>query len=139
MRIDRWLHPLHVSTPANPDAGVRSELRQRWPLPSHPRPIVIIGAGAIVRTAHLPAYRRLGFSVAGVFDIRPEAAHETARQFGIGTVFASLDEACATSGTLFDVAVPGGQIARVVDCLPRGAAVLVQKTKGGDLAVGPAL
>src|SRR5207342_3263498 len=33
------------------------DLSQAWPRPAHPRPIVIIGAGAIVRTAHLPAYR----------------------------------------------------------------------------------
>ena len=39
-----------------------------------PRPIVIIGAGAIVRTAHLPVYRRLGFPVAGLFDIDTERA-----------------------------------------------------------------
>jgi predicted dehydrogenase len=114
-------------------------LRQRWPLPSRPRPIVIIGAGAIVRTAHLPAYRRLGFSVAGVFDVRPEAAGETARQFGIGTVFASVDEACATTGALFDVAVPGGQIASVVNCLPAGAAVLMQKPMGENLTMARAI
>ena len=47
------------------------ELTQAWPRPSHPRPIVIIGAGAIVRTAHLPVYRRLGYPIAGIFDIDP--------------------------------------------------------------------
>jgi predicted dehydrogenase len=112
-----------------------SGLRQRWPVPSRPRPIVIIGAGAIVRTAHLPAYRRLSFRVAGIFDIRPAAAHDTARQFGIERVFESLDEACAVGGTLFDVAVPGDQIAAVVERLPERAAVLLQKPMGEDLAM----
>ncbi|MCC6777635.1 MAG: gfo/Idh/MocA family oxidoreductase, partial [Hyphomicrobiales bacterium] len=46
-----------------------SELRQSWPRPSTPRPIVIIGAGGIVTDAHLPAYRLAGFPVAGVFDL----------------------------------------------------------------------
>src|SRR5205809_2850978 len=90
------------------------ELRQRWPAPSHPRPIVIIGAGAIVRTAHLPAYKRVGLPVAGLFDIRLESAHETARQFGVATVFSSLDEASASSGAVFDVAVPGDQVLGVL-------------------------
>ncbi|HXI26820.1 MAG TPA: hypothetical protein VNG89_00305 [Vicinamibacterales bacterium] len=43
-----------------------NDLRQAWPAPAAPRPIVIVGAGAIVRTAHLPAYRRLQFPVAGL-------------------------------------------------------------------------
>jgi hypothetical protein len=46
-------------------------LPQRWPTPSRPRPIVVIGAGAIVEQAHLPAYRRLGFEVAGFHDLDP--------------------------------------------------------------------
>jgi predicted dehydrogenase len=116
-----------------------SQLQQRWPLPSRPRPIVMIGAGAIVRTAHLPAYRRVGFSVAGVFDTNPDAARETARQFGIVKVFGSLAEACATNGALFDLAVPGGQIGRVVTCLPDGAAVLIQKPMGEDLPMARAI
>src|SRR5439155_20455248 len=44
-----------------------TDLTQAWPRPSHPHPIAIIGAGAIVRTAHLPVYRRLGYPVAGVY------------------------------------------------------------------------
>ena len=38
-----------------------TEPTQAWPRPAHPRPIVIIGAGGIVRAAHLPTYRALGF------------------------------------------------------------------------------
>jgi predicted dehydrogenase len=95
----------------------------------------MVGAGAIVRTAHLPAYRRLGFRVGGIFDVKPTAAHETARQFGIEKVFDSLDEACAVGGTLFDVAVPGDQVAAVVERLPERAAVLIQKPMGEDLAM----
>ena len=106
---------------------------QSWPLPSRPRPIVIVGAGAIVRTAHLPAYRRLGLPIAGLFDRRPEASRATASQFGIDTVFASLDDACVP-GVVFDVAVPGDQIFGILGRLPQGAAVLVQKPMGEDLA-----
>ena len=40
-------------------------LRQSWPAPSHPKPIVTIGAGSIVVDAHFPAYRKAGFPIAG--------------------------------------------------------------------------
>jgi predicted dehydrogenase len=109
-------------------------LRQAWPLPSHPRPIVIIGAGAIVRTAHLPAYTRLGYPVAGLFDVRGGTADVTAKLFGVDAVFATLDDACAVRGAVFDVAVPGDQILGILCRLPVGAAVLIQKPMGEDLA-----
>jgi len=108
--------------------------RQAWPLPTMPRPIVVIGAGAIVRTAHLPAYRRIGLPVAGVFDICREAAAETARQFGNLTAFATLADACEVGGAVFDLAVPAAAIAGVLAQLPRGAAVLIQKPMGETFA-----
>ena len=40
-------------------ATLVSGLRQAWPMPSTPRPITLLGAGGIVRDAHLPAYRAL--------------------------------------------------------------------------------
>jgi predicted dehydrogenase len=117
-----------------PDLTV-SELTQAWPRPSRPRPIVLIGAGAIVRTAHLPVYRRLGYPVAGVFDIDPERARATAREFGIATVYPSLcDAVVPTAPVIFDLAVPGDQIAGILEKLPRGSAVLMQKPMGQDLA-----
>src|SRR6266849_10985152 len=109
------------------------ELIQAWPRPSHPRPIVVVGAGAIVRTAHLPVYRRLGYPIAGIVDIDPERARATAREFAIGTVYASLGDAVAAAPAVFDVAVPGDQIVGILEQLPRGAAVLMQKPMGQDL------
>jgi predicted dehydrogenase len=111
-----------------------TQLRQAWALPSAPRPIVIIGAGGVVRTAHLPVYQRLKFPVAGLYDINPDAAHDTAMRFGVPTVFSSLAEAAASADAVFDVAVPGDQITGVLRHLPRGAAVLIQKPMGDDLA-----
>jgi predicted dehydrogenase len=110
------------------------ELSQAWPRPSQPRPIVIVGAGGIVRTAHLPAYRRLGLPVAGLFDVRPDAARETARQFEVPAVFLRLDDAFAVRDAVFDLAVPGDQIAGILRRLPAGAPVLIQKPMGPDLA-----
>ena len=111
-----------------------THLRQAWPVPSRPRPIAIIGAGGVVRTAHLPVYQRLKFPIAGIFDINPEASRETATRFGVKTVFSSLAETAAASDAIFDLAVPGDQIVGVLSELPRGAAVLIQKPMGEDLA-----
>ena len=107
---------------------------QAWPLPGRPRPIVILGAGAIVRSAHLPAYRRLGFPVAGLYDINRDAAQGAAAAFGVDTVFASLADASRSPDAIFDVAVPGDRIAGLLPSLPEGAGVLIQKPMGEDLA-----
>lgn len=109
-------------------------LSQAWPGPSHPRPIVIIGSGSIVQTAHLPAYRRMNFPIAGVFDIRRAVAEHTAAAFGVERVYDTLEDACAAADVVFDVAVPGDQMLDVLERLPAGAAVLMQKPMGRDLA-----
>jgi predicted dehydrogenase len=109
------------------------ELIQAWPRPANPRPIVVIGAGAIVRTAHLPVYRRLGYPIAGLVDINPEQARATAREFAIDTIYPSVCEAARTTPVIFDLAVPGDQIVGILEQLPRGAAVLMQKPMGQDL------
>ena len=117
-------------------------LRQAWDVPTRPRPVVVIGAGAIVSTAHLPAYQRLGLPIAGLFDIRLEAATRVAERFGIATAYSTLTEACqagAASAAIFDVAVPGDQVLGVLRCLPEGSAVLIQKPMGEDLPMARAI
>jgi predicted dehydrogenase len=114
-------------------ASIR-DLRQSWPRPSAPKEIVVIGAGSIVRDAHLPIYRRLGFPVAGIFDVNPRASRERAAAFAIPRVFESLDEAASMRGVVFDVAIPPQNVASVLERLPSGAAVLIQKPLGRDLA-----
>ncbi len=116
-----------------------TELTQAWPRPSHTRPIVIVGAGAIVRTAHLPAYRALAFPIAGIFDTNADAARTTASAFGIPTVFESLTAAAGVADAVFDLAVPGDQILGVLEQLPAGAPVLMQKPMGEDLASARAI
>lgn len=108
-------------------------VRQAWPLPAAPRPIVIVGAGAIVHSAHLPAYTRLRFPIAGVYDVRADAAARAARHFGIEAL-PTFADACRVANAIFDVAVPGRAVLGVLEQLPPGAAVLVQKPMGEDLA-----
>jgi predicted dehydrogenase len=87
-----------------------------------------------VRTAHLTAYGRLEYPVAGIFDIDVARARATAAAFGLETTFATLAEAARTPDAIFDVAVPGDQIVGILEQLPKGAAVLIQKPMGHDLA-----
>jgi predicted dehydrogenase len=110
------------------------DLRQSWPRPSAPSPIVVIGAGSIVRDAHLPVYKRLGFPVAGIFDVNPKASAERAAAYSIPRVFESIDEAASMRDVVFDVAIPPENIASVLERLPSGAALLIQKPLGRDLA-----
>lgn len=111
------------------------QFQQTWARPSNPRPIVIIGAGGIVRDAHLPAYRKSGLPVAGLYDLNATAARDLASSAGIANCYPTLAAATA-SGTdvVYDLAVPPSAITSVLDQLPVGASVLMQKPMGSNLA-----
>jgi predicted dehydrogenase len=104
-------------------------------MPKHPVPIVSIGGGGIVRNAHYPAYRIANFEVAGVYDVRPETAEALAKEFQIPTVYQTLEEAVAKAPEecVFDLATPAIRIGPVLEALPDGAAVLIQKPFGENL------
>ena len=104
----------------------------RPPRPSSPRPIVILGAGGIVRTAHLSAYANAAFPVIAIADIHPGRASEVAGECESARSFESVAEAVrfAPADAVFDVAVPASQILTVLPQLPAGAAVLMQKPMG---------
>ena len=95
------------------------KLQQSWPRPSRPKPIVIIGAGGVVRDAHLPAYRKAKFPVAGIFDINREAAEARAKEFNLPRVFKNLKEAVSVDDVVFDLATPPKIHANVLEKLPR--------------------
>jgi predicted dehydrogenase len=101
-------------------------------MPSKKLPVFIIGAGGIVNTAHLPAYQSAGFNVQGIFDIDNNKAKLTADKFNIPHVFKTLEELISHSSTdvVFDVAVPGSQTISILEQLPAGSAVLLQKPMG---------
>jgi predicted dehydrogenase len=113
-------------------------LQQAWPRPAAPRPIVIIGAGGIVADAHLPAYQLAGFPVAGLFDLNAERAQAVAEKWDI-PAFATLDQAIAAPNSVYDLALPPGAHLDVLPKLPVGAAVLLQKPMGRDLAEATAI
>jgi predicted dehydrogenase len=111
-----------------------TEFRQAWALPANPKPIVIIGAGGIVRDAHLPAYRKAGFSIAGIHDLDAARAAELASAWGIGHRYETLEAAVQGNEVVYDLAVPPTAVASVLHRLPRGATVLIQKPMGANLA-----
>ncbi len=113
-----------------------SELSQAWSTVSAARPIVFIGAGGIVRCAHLPAYQRLGLPVLGLHDARHEVAQAVAAQFGVSATYRTIEEAVEAGrrdGAIFDVAVPAEAVGRVLPMLPEESFVLIQKPLGRDL------
>lgn len=92
-------------------------------------PIAVVGAGAIVDVAHLPAYRGAGLDVAGVFDLDPGRASDVARRHGIERVYGSLDELLDDDRIrVVDIAVaPSAQPEIAEHALNSGKHLLCQK------------
>lgn len=116
-----------------------TDLCQTVAPPSRTLPVVIFGAGSIVSDAHLPAYARLGFPVAGLYDPDHAKAQALATRFGT-RAFASVAEAVALgTGAVYDIATPPAAIAGLVGQLPEGAVAIIQKPMGSDLAEATAI
>lgn len=86
-----------------------------------------------MRDAHLPAYRKAGFCVAGIFDVNRQAAEQRAKEFNLPRVFASLEEAVSVSDVVFDVATPPKVHPGILEKLPDAATVMIQKPMGDTL------
>ncbi|WP_299776013.1 Gfo/Idh/MocA family oxidoreductase [uncultured Tateyamaria sp.] len=109
------------------------DLNQFWPCASEPKPIVIFGAGSIVTDAHLPAYAKAGYEVAGIYDPDLDKASNVACSHGTN-VFASLEDAARAGDVVFDLAAPPDAHASILSNLPERAPVLIQKPMGSDLS-----
>lgn len=111
------------------DLAVPPELRRR---------IGVIGAGAIVDNAHLPAYAAAGLEVVAIYDLDAERAADVASRHSIATVHTSLE------ALLDDPAVEVVDIAVVASAQPeivraavaRGKHMLCQKPFAPDLETG---
>ena len=95
------------------------------PRPKNVRPIIIIGAGGIVRDAHLPAYKKAGFPVIGLHDKSWERAEELASKQGIKRTLRTTADAVAyaPTDTVFDIAVPASQLISILAQLRDGSTV----------------
>lgn len=106
------------------------------------RPIFILGAGAVVRDAHLPAYQLAGITVGGFFDLDRARAEALAASCSAARAFASLEEtieACVHANGVLDVALPPQAIASTFERIPAGATVLLQKPFGRTFEEATAL
>ena len=102
----------------------------------HTRPITIFGAGGIVRDAHLPAYRKARLTVGGIYNRTAGRAQALADEYRIPQVFSDVGAAIrhADDHAVFDLALMPEQYVDVLEQLPDGAPVLIQKPLGNDLA-----
>ena len=107
-------------------------LKQEWPVPSNKIPIIFIGAGGIIKNCHIPAYKKIGFELMGVYDLDKKNSNELSREFSIPNVYESLEEALSIKGVVFDIAVPPDQLLKIVNLLPKNAYALLQKPMGSN-------
>lgn len=110
------------------------DIRYKPLLPETIQPIVIIGAGGIVADAHLPAYQKAGFKVHGIVNRTREKAEKLASAFHIPKVYDTIAEAIADApeNVVYDLTIMPEQYLDVLEQLPDGAAVLIQKPMGDD-------
>lgn len=103
-------------------------------LPKTKQPIVIIGASGIVKDAHLPAYKMAGFEVFGITNRTISKAHDMAKAHGIPHVFDTVADAVknAPENAVYDITVLPDQYIEILEQLPNGAAVLIQKPMGNN-------
>lgn len=103
--------------------------------------ICIIGAGGIVKDAHLPAYKIAGFQVLGIVNRNKEKALALADEFSIPNVYNTIEEMVDAHGTtvVYDYALPASEVIGVLEKLPDGATVLIQKPLGESIEEASAI
>lgn len=111
------------------------DLNHNIQMPVNPRPIAIIGAGGIVHDAHLPAYRKAGWAVFGIYDLSKPKAQNLAAEFEIPLVFDSISQMvqAAPQNIVYDIAVPASVLAEVLEIIPENAVILMQKPMGENI------
>lgn len=104
-------------------------------LPTAARSIVVIGAGGIMEEAHLPAYRKAGWPIRGIYDVQQEKARRLASAFDIPEVYDTVEELIgnAPPDAVFDIAIPASRLVDILIQLPDGANVMMQKPMGETL------
>lgn len=113
------------------------DINQRVSLPKNPLPIVIIGAGSIIRDAHLPAYKLANFPVRGIYNRTKERALELKNEFDfvekVYDTVSELIEDAKSCNAVYDIALPANRNCEILELLPEGSAVLIQKPMGESL------
>ncbi len=109
--------------------------------PEQRRPIALVGAGGIVEVAHLPAYRRAGLEVVGIYDLDQERSSILAARHGIPRVYPTLEALLEDPYVaVVDIAVlPEAQPEIALRALEAGKAVLCQKPLALNLEAAQAI
>lgn len=91
--------------------------------------IAIIGAGEIVQSSHLPAYKIAEFNIVGIYDIDMRKAQTVAQSFDLKKCYQSLEELLEDDEVqVVDIAVPTKFQPEIVEKVVRtGKHVLCQK------------
>jgi predicted dehydrogenase len=108
--------------------SVPVDYKPRFPADYRPG-IGIIGCGGIVKHAHLPAYKKYGLDIVGVYDVNPEATAGVREQFGVREIFAELDALLEHPDiAVVDIAThPEHRVELIRRSLAAGKHVLAQK------------
>lgn len=108
------------------------EIKYQPVLPKEKLPIIIIGAGGIVKDAHLPAYAKAGFEVWGITNRTRARAEKLATEFNIPHVFDSVADAVAAApkNAVYDITTMPESFMDILEQLPEGSGVLIQKPMG---------
>lgn len=123
------------------DINKNTKVQLRTASPKKPVPIIIIGAGGIVRDAHLPAYKAAGLEVFGIVNRTLSKAQTLADDFGVPNVFSTIESAVAAAPkeVVYDMALMPAQYMAILEALPEGSTILIQKPMGETLAQAKAL
>lgn len=107
---------------------------------AHRLGVGVVGAGAIVAVAHLPAYQRAGIEVHGITDLDASKAARLGERFAI-PVASGLDELLADPRIdVIDIAVHPSAQPKIADAALRaGKHVLAQKPLAQDSATAAEL
>ncbi len=111
------------------------EIASQPPRPQTALRIGVVGAGGIVRDAHLPAYKKAGFTVSAICDVLPKAARAVADQFGIEHVESDVRALVERDDVdVVDIAIPdSGRLEVVEAAVAAGKHLLIQKPLAHDL------
>lgn len=109
--------------------------------PENRRKIGICGAGGIVDGAHLPAYKKAGLEVVGIFDTDHAKAEDVAKRHGIPTVYKSLTELLGDPAVeIVDIAVPAAAQPEIFGQVAAAKKhILAQKPFATTVAAGEAM
>lgn len=91
--------------------------------------IGIIGTGWVVNNYHLPAYKKAGFNVVAIADIKSDALENTRKRWGIEKAFTDYKDLLSLGEVeIVDLAIPTfGRVEVVKDIASAGKHMLVQK------------